>query len=61
CAMEISSGVTCLDLLINQIEALNEKYGCNIPLLLVNAENAHDGILKVLEKHTNKNIHSVTQ
>ncbi|GER57810.1 Utp-glucose-1-phosphate uridylyltransferase [Striga asiatica] len=61
CAMEISSGVTCLDLLINQIEALNEKYGCNIPLLLVNAENAHEGILKVLEKHTNKNIHSVTQ
>ncbi|PIN25168.1 UDP-glucose pyrophosphorylase [Handroanthus impetiginosus] len=59
--VEIGSGLTCLDLIINQIEALNEKYGCNIPLLLVNAINAHGAILKVLEKHSNKNIHSVIQ
>ncbi|KAL6575546.1 hypothetical protein OROHE_000923 [Orobanche hederae] len=61
CAMEISSGLTCLDLIIDQIEALNAKYGCNIPLFLVNAAHAHEGILKVLEKHSNKNVHSVTQ
>ncbi|KAI3444911.1 hypothetical protein Pfo_001576 [Paulownia fortunei] len=61
CAMEIVDSMTCLDLIINQIEALNAKYGCNIPLLLVNAVNAHDRILKVLEKHSNKNIHSVIQ
>ncbi|KAL3622381.1 hypothetical protein CASFOL_033792 [Castilleja foliolosa] len=61
CAMEISGGLSCLDLIINQIEALNAKYGCNIPLLLVNASIAHAGILKVLEKHLNKNIHSVPQ
>ncbi|GFQ02299.1 utp--glucose-1-phosphate uridylyltransferase [Phtheirospermum japonicum] len=61
CAMEISGGLTCLDLIINQIEALNAKYGCNIPLLLVNASTVHGDILKVLEKHSNKNIHSVPQ
>ncbi|KAK6162787.1 hypothetical protein DH2020_002628 [Rehmannia glutinosa] len=61
CAIEIGGGLTCLDLIINQIEALNAKYGCNIPLLLVNAINAHQGVSKVLEKHSNKNIHSVTQ
>ncbi|KAK6162792.1 hypothetical protein DH2020_002633 [Rehmannia glutinosa] len=47
CAIEIGGGLTCLDLIINQIEALNAKYGCNIPLLLVNAINAHEGVSKV--------------
>ncbi|KAL0429350.1 UNVERIFIED_CONTAM: Ribosomal protein S2, mitochondrial [Sesamum radiatum] len=61
CTMEIGGGLTCLDLIINQIETLNTKYGCNIPLLLVNAANAHEGVLKVLEKHSNKNVHSVIQ
>ncbi|KAL0425523.1 UNVERIFIED_CONTAM: UTP--glucose-1-phosphate uridylyltransferase [Sesamum radiatum] len=61
CTMEIGAGLTCLDLIINQIETLNAKYGCNIPLLLVNAANAHEGVLKVLEKHSNKNVHSVIQ
>ncbi|KAL0464347.1 UNVERIFIED_CONTAM: UTP--glucose-1-phosphate uridylyltransferase [Sesamum latifolium] len=61
CTMEIGGGLTCLDLIINQIETLNAEYGCNIPLLLVNAANAHEGVLKVLEKHSNKNVHSVIQ
>ncbi|KAL6495640.1 hypothetical protein OROGR_030203 [Orobanche gracilis] len=61
CTMEISNGLTCLDLIIDQIEALNAKYGCNIPLFLLNAAHAHEGILKVLEKHSNKNVHSVTK
>ncbi|KAL2478443.1 UTP--glucose-1-phosphate uridylyltransferase-like [Forsythia ovata] len=59
--MEVCGGLTCLDLILNQIESLNSKYGCNIPLLLVNAPNTHDGVLKVLERHTNKNIHSLVQ
>ncbi|XP_011086724.1 UTP--glucose-1-phosphate uridylyltransferase [Sesamum indicum] len=61
CTMEIGGGLTCLDLIINQIETVNAKYGCNIPLLLVNAANAHEGVLKVLEKHSNKNVHAVIQ
>ncbi|KAL9175722.1 hypothetical protein ABFS82_02G129800 [Erythranthe guttata] len=61
CAMEIGAGLTCLDLIIHQIEALNAKYGCNIPLLLVNGVNVHEDISKVLEKHSDKNIHSAIQ
>ncbi|KAL3815173.1 hypothetical protein ACJIZ3_016441 [Penstemon smallii] len=59
--IEIGGGLTCLDLIVNQIEAFNAKYGCNIPLVMVNGINMHDGISKVLEKHSNKNIHSVIQ
>ncbi|XP_073142957.1 UTP--glucose-1-phosphate uridylyltransferase-like [Henckelia pumila] len=60
CVMEIGYGLTCLDLIVNQIDGLNAKYGCNIPLILVNETSSHDGIMKVLEKHSNKNIHAVT-
>ncbi|KAL8495860.1 hypothetical protein ACS0TY_019832 [Phlomoides rotata] len=61
CLMEIGGGLTCLDLIINQIEALNSKHGCDIPLLLLNAGSAHKGVLKFLEKHPSKNIHCVPQ
>lgn len=55
-AIEVSNGLTCLDLLTNYIESLNSKYGCNIPLLLINAVSTHDETLKILEKQSNKNI-----
>lgn len=60
CVMEIGHGLTYLDLIVNQIDGLNVKYGCDIPLILVNETSAHDGIMKVLAKHSNKNIHAVT-
>lgn len=60
-AIEVCNGLTCLDLLANHIEAVNSNYGCNIPLLLMNAVNTHDVTLKVLEKHLNKNIHTFVQ
>ncbi|XP_057807582.1 UTP--glucose-1-phosphate uridylyltransferase-like [Salvia miltiorrhiza] len=59
--MEIGDGLTCLDLIINQIEALNAKYGSNIPLLLVNTVDAHRKVLEFLKKHPTKNIHSVQE
>ncbi|CAI9769667.1 unnamed protein product [Fraxinus pennsylvanica] len=59
--VEVCDGLTCLDLILNQIESLNSKFGCVIPLLLVNAPNTHDGVLKVLERHSDKNIHSLVQ
>ncbi|KAK1401369.1 UTP--glucose-1-phosphate uridylyltransferase [Heracleum sosnowskyi] len=60
-SMEVCNGFTCLDLLVNYIESLNSKYGCNIPLLLMNKGDTNDAILKVLENHSNKNIHTVVQ
>lgn len=44
--MEVCNGLTCLDLLVNYIESLNSKYGCNIPLLLINKGDTNDAILK---------------
>lgn len=60
-AIEISNGVTCLDLLVNYIESLNVKYGCNIPLILMNAASTHNETLKILEKQSGKNISCVVK
>ncbi|KAL1802514.1 UTP--glucose-1-phosphate uridylyltransferase isoform X1 [Daucus carota subsp. sativus] len=59
--IEVCNGLTCLDLLVNYIESLNSKYGCNIPLLLMNKLDTNDAILKVLENHSDKNIHTLVQ
>ncbi|KAG6436244.1 hypothetical protein SASPL_101129 [Salvia splendens] len=59
--MEIVDGLTCLDLIINQIEALNAKYGTNIPLYVVNTVDAHRKVLEFLKKHPNKNIHTLQE
>ncbi|XP_065855589.1 uncharacterized protein [Euphorbia lathyris] len=33
---------TFFDLIVIQIENINSKYGCNVPLLLMNSFNTHD-------------------
>ncbi|KAI8545662.1 hypothetical protein RHMOL_Rhmol07G0057100 [Rhododendron molle] len=55
-ATEVCNGLTYLDLIINQIESLNSKHGCNVPLILTNTIRTHDGTLKVVEKYSQKNI-----
>lgn len=55
-AIDISDGLTFLDLIINQIETLNSKYGCRIPLLLFNKDDSHDSSLKVLEKYSKSSV-----
>ncbi|KAF7139223.1 hypothetical protein RHSIM_Rhsim07G0048200 [Rhododendron simsii] len=55
-ATEVCNGLTYLDLIINQIESLNSKHGCNVPLILMNTIRTHDGTLKVVEKYSQKNI-----
>ncbi|XP_074325366.1 UTP--glucose-1-phosphate uridylyltransferase-like isoform X1 [Apium graveolens] len=60
-SMEVCNGLTSLDLLVNYIESLNSKYGCNIPLLLMNKGDTNDALLKVSENHSDKNIHTVVQ
>ncbi|KAL8192212.1 hypothetical protein R6Q57_027879 [Mikania cordata] len=54
-AIEIANGLTSLDLLANYIESLNSKYGCNVPLLLMNDVSTHDETLKIVAKQSNKN------
>ncbi|KAK4789356.1 hypothetical protein SAY86_020675 [Trapa natans] len=54
--IEVRNGLTFLDLIVIQIENLNSKYGCSVPLLLMNSFNTHDDTLKIVEKYSNSNI-----
>ncbi|KAF7104515.1 hypothetical protein CFC21_105406 [Triticum aestivum] len=37
-------------------QSLNKKYGCSVPLLLMNSFNTHDDTQKIVEKYSNSNI-----
>ncbi|CAO2833137.1 unnamed protein product [Amaranthus hypochondriacus] len=54
--IEVRNGLTFLDLIVMQIENLNSKYGCKVPLVLMNSFNTHDDTLKIVEKYTNSNV-----
>ncbi|CAD5168698.1 unnamed protein product, partial [Musa acuminata subsp. malaccensis] len=54
--IEVRNGFTFLDLIVIQIESLNKKYGCKVPLLLMNSFNTHDDTQKIVEKYANSNI-----
>ncbi|KAG9442532.1 hypothetical protein H6P81_018386 [Aristolochia fimbriata] len=54
--IEVRNGLTFLDLIVVQIESLNNKYGCKVPLLLMNSFNTHDDTQKIVEKYTNSNV-----
>jgi UTP--glucose-1-phosphate uridylyltransferase len=61
--IEVRDGFTFLDLIVIQIESLNKKYGCNVPLLLMNSFNTNEDTQKILEKYatTNIEIHTFNQ
>ncbi|KAK1370772.1 UTP--glucose-1-phosphate uridylyltransferase [Heracleum sosnowskyi] len=54
--IEVRNGLTFLDLIVIQIETLNSKYGCNVPLLLMNSFNTHEDTQKIVEKYKNSKI-----
>lgn len=54
--IEVRNGLTFLDLIVIQIESLNSKYGCNVPLLLMNSFNTHEDTQKIVGKYTNSKI-----
>ncbi|KAK7351945.1 hypothetical protein VNO77_11734 [Canavalia gladiata] len=55
-AVDITDGLTFQDLIINQIENLNSKYGCRVPLLLFIKDDTHDSTLKVMEKYSKSSV-----
>lgn len=61
-AIEVKNNLTPLDLMVDQVESLNSKYGCNVPLLLMDTAETHDRVQKVLEKYSNSkvDIHSLS-
>lgn len=54
--IEVRNGLTFLDLIVIQIESLNSKYGCNVPLLLLNSFNTDEDTQKIVEKYSKSNI-----
>ncbi|KAI3435215.1 uncharacterized protein J3R85_006322 [Psidium guajava] len=54
--IEIGNGMTILGLTATQIEHLNSKYGCNVPLVLVNSSRTHDATLEVWGRYSPSNI-----
>ncbi|CAN0897370.1 UTP--glucose-1-phosphate uridylyltransferase [Linum grandiflorum] len=54
--IEVRNGLTFLDLIVMQIENLNNKFGCKVPLLLMNSFNTHDDTSKIIEKYTKANV-----
>ncbi|XVE77471.1 hypothetical protein DITRI_Ditri13aG0065400 [Diplodiscus trichospermus] len=54
--IEVRNGLTFLDLIVIQIEHLNSKYGCSVPLVLMNSFNTHDDTLKIVNKYANSNV-----
>ncbi|XP_028801091.1 UTP--glucose-1-phosphate uridylyltransferase isoform X2 [Neltuma alba] len=55
-AVDICDEMTFMDLIINQIETLNSKYGCGVPLVLLNTSDIHDNTLKILGKYSTSSI-----
>lgn len=56
--IEVRNGMTFLDLTVRQIEHMNERYGCNVPLLLMNSFNTDEETKKVIQKY-NKHTLSI--
>ncbi|PNX93946.1 ribosomal protein S2 [Trifolium pratense] len=54
--IDICDGQTFLDMIVNQIETLNSKYGCQVPLLIFDKDDTHDSTLKVLEKYSESSV-----
>ncbi|XP_039031061.1 UTP--glucose-1-phosphate uridylyltransferase-like [Hibiscus syriacus] len=54
--IEVRNGSTFLDLIVAQIQNLNTKYGCSVPLVLMNSFNTHDDTMKIVENYSNSNV-----
>lgn len=56
--IEAHSGKSFLDLTVIQTQAVNQKYGVDIPLVLMNSFSTHSDTMKVINKYINApNIH----
>ncbi|EDV20328.1 uncharacterized protein TRIADDRAFT_32175 [Trichoplax adhaerens] len=52
----VHTNATFLDLTIQQIEFLNDKYNASVPLVLMNSFNTHEDTLKVLRKYKSARV-----
>ncbi|KAI0982455.1 hypothetical protein GJ496_011760 [Pomphorhynchus laevis] len=52
----VRNELTFLDITIQQVEYLNNHYGCDIPLVLMNSFNTHEDTKRVLQKYMHVNV-----
>jgi len=52
--IQVRDDLTFLDLTVRQVEDLNEMYGCNVPLVLMNSFNTHDDTQKLVKKYKDR-------
>ncbi|XP_071962657.1 UTP--glucose-1-phosphate uridylyltransferase-like isoform X2 [Antedon mediterranea] len=58
--ISVSNDLTFLDLTVQQIEHLNKKYGCDVPLVLMNSFNTDEDTKKVLRKYASCQVNIYT-
>ena len=56
CVITVRNEFTFLDMHVQQVEKLNNKYGCEIPIVLMNSFNNHEETQKVFRKYTHVNV-----
>lgn len=54
--IQVRDDLTFLDITVHQVEELNRKYNCKIPLVLMNSFNTHDDTLKLIKKYENREV-----
>ena len=59
-AIEVRDGMTFLDLTVRQLEYLNQEYGCNVPLVLMDSFNTEKETTRILQKYGNKRTRILT-
>lgn len=50
-AIEVKNGLSFLDLIVDQIQTLNQKYGSSVPLVLMNSFNTDQDTQKIIGKY----------
>ncbi|KAI8813524.1 UTP--glucose-1-phosphate uridylyltransferase-domain-containing protein [Cladochytrium replicatum] len=58
--IEVKDGLTFLDLTVKQIEHLNARYKCNVPLVLMNSFNTDIDTRKIIQKYHGRGVQILT-
>lgn len=59
-AIEVRDGMTFLDLTVRQMQHLNETYGSDVPLVLMNSFNTDKETRKIVQKYAKSSVNIVT-
>ena len=51
-AIHVRSGLTFLDLTVRQVEYINQRFGVDVPLIVMNSFRTHDTTVRLLNKYS---------